>query len=151
MVVTQQQLSNSLKTASNNMSRMRLLRLPENARLTAANLRNDWIIEEEKPFVRTNLKKLMTKWRRSHCSTPDDFSTHCTDFVRRYLIQACDPPAEIQKYSHRISGKGARKEDLKDLPDSVADALIGCLLEALGLGQPEMEKSSEELKENPTE
>ncbi|RCN47734.1 hypothetical protein ANCCAN_06198 [Ancylostoma caninum] len=95
MLVTQQQPSNSLKTESNNMSRMRLLRLPEDVRLTAANLRNDWIIEEEKPFVRTNLKKLKTKWKRANRSTPDDFSTHCTDFVRRYLTQACDPPAEI--------------------------------------------------------
>ncbi|KIH67117.1 hypothetical protein ANCDUO_02554 [Ancylostoma duodenale] len=50
-----------------------------------------------------------------------------------------------------------KKEGLKDLPDSVVDTLIGelptsgRLLEALGLDQPEMEKSPEELKENPTE
>ncbi|EPB69710.1 hypothetical protein ANCCEY_11194 [Ancylostoma ceylanicum] len=99
--------------------------------------------------VECDLKELMGRWRRSGRATEEDHLTHCTDFMRFYL--ACDPVKSIQKYAHRVSGRGQKKEDLKDLPENIVGILIECLLDGLGLGQPELQMATEELEDRPTE
>ncbi|EYB98595.1 hypothetical protein Y032_0130g1556 [Ancylostoma ceylanicum] len=64
---------------------------------------------------------------------------------------ACEPVEAIQHYSHRVSGRGSKKEELKDVPENIVEILIDCLLDGLSLGQPELHMAAEELMENPTE
>ncbi|EYB98597.1 hypothetical protein Y032_0130g1556 [Ancylostoma ceylanicum] len=69
----------------------------------------------------------------------------------RKLHKACEPVEAIQHYSHRVSGRGSKKEELKDVPENIVEILIDCLLDGLSLGQPELHMAAEELMENPTE
>ncbi|KAL6726636.1 hypothetical protein Aduo_008588 [Ancylostoma duodenale] len=66
-------------------------------------------------------------------------------------LHACRTVDSIQSYACRLSGRGARSERLQDLPENIVDILIKCLLEGLGIGQPELERSATELRECPTE
>ncbi|RCN26837.1 hypothetical protein ANCCAN_27435 [Ancylostoma caninum] len=118
------------------------MKLPKGAYLGYANLVHDWLIEERPPFKLVNLKELMLKWSPSGRCHKEDYVTQCMDFVCFYLVRACDPPERIQKYSCRVSSRGGKKEDLEDLPEEIVFTLIGCL----GLGQPELEMSAEDLK-----
>ncbi|KAL6738557.1 hypothetical protein Aduo_012096 [Ancylostoma duodenale] len=151
MLVNQENLRNSVKTANNCITRMTRLKLPNGACLSASNLKTSWEIPVQPPFVECDLRELMGRWRRSGRATEEDHLTHCTDFMRFYLVRACDPVESIQKYAHRVSGRGQKKEDLKDLPENVVGILIDCLLDGLGLGQPELQMATEELEDHPTD
>ncbi|RCN28596.1 hypothetical protein ANCCAN_25661 [Ancylostoma caninum] len=65
--------------------------------------------------------------------------------------QVCDPLEAIQHYSRRVSGRGSKKEELKDVQENTVEILIDCLLDGLSLGQPELHMAAEELIDNPTE
>ncbi|RCN51755.1 hypothetical protein ANCCAN_02115, partial [Ancylostoma caninum] len=151
MLVNQENLRNSVKTANNCITRMTRLKLPNGVCLSASNMKTSWKIPVQPPFVECDLRELMGRWRRSGRATEEDHLTHCTDFMRFYLVRACDPVESIQKYAHRVSGRGQKKEDLKDLPENVVGILIDCLLDGLGLGQPELQMATEELEDHPTE
>ncbi|EYB81147.1 hypothetical protein Y032_0390g534 [Ancylostoma ceylanicum] len=151
MVVNQENLRNSVKTANNCITRMTRLKLPNGVSLSASNMKTSWKIPVQPPFVECDLKELMGRWRRSGRATEEDHLTHCTDFMRFYLVRACDPVKSIQKYAHRVSGRGQKKEDLKDLPENIVGILIECLLDGLGLGQPELQMATEELEDRPTD
>ncbi|KAL6738954.1 hypothetical protein Aduo_012450 [Ancylostoma duodenale] len=104
------------------------------------------------PFVREcNLKALVTKWLHSGRSSADEHLAHCVDFIRGHLVQACEPPDAVQRYSRRLSGKGGKSEKLLDLPEKFVEILKECMLEGLCLCQPELQLSSKDLKEHPTE
>ncbi|EYC20596.1 hypothetical protein Y032_0021g301 [Ancylostoma ceylanicum] len=61
------------------------------------------------------------------------------------------PPEAIQQFSLRVSSRGGKKEVLKDLHESVVTTLIDFMLQPLGLGQPELDCTSDELRERPTD
>ncbi|KAL6734415.1 hypothetical protein Aduo_004957 [Ancylostoma duodenale] len=142
---------NALRKANNNITKITQMKLLEGASLNAKNVCSHWIVPEESPFLKKDLKNVIVKWKRSDCrSSPEYHLTHCTDFVRYYLAQACEPVESVQLYMCRLSGK-ARSDRLKgsthgnfrlldfdpimiqsiDLPENIVDVITNCLLEGL--------------------
>ncbi|KAL6735747.1 hypothetical protein Aduo_006159 [Ancylostoma duodenale] len=138
---------NALRTATNNMTKITQMKLPEGASLNAKNVLSHWIVPEKSPFLKKDLQGVILKWKRS----PEDRMTHCTDFVRYYLTQACEPVESVQLYACRLSGKEARSDRLKDFHENIVDIITNCLLEGMLLGQPELQKTAAELESAPTD
>ncbi|RCN35946.1 hypothetical protein ANCCAN_18175 [Ancylostoma caninum] len=151
LLTSQEALRNSVKAATNNITRMTQMKLPPGVFLSAGNIVGTWIVPNQPPFVECNLKEVMARWKRSGRATDEDHLVHCADFMRFYLVKACDPVQAIQHYSHRVSGRGSKKEELKDVPENIVEILINCLLDGLSLGQPGLHMAAEELMDNPTE
>ncbi|RCN27456.1 hypothetical protein ANCCAN_26809 [Ancylostoma caninum] len=107
-------------------------------------------ITAAKSSMQFDLNHLMESWEVPSRARDDDHMTHCADFVRRYLVKACSPPTEVQKYACRLTGKNAKVPSLLNLPDVVTNYLIGCLLEGLKLGVREIFADPEALAEKPT-
>ncbi|VDP08741.1 unnamed protein product [Heligmosomoides polygyrus] len=107
--------------------------LPEQFFLHGRHLKQNWDIKSDPPFKR------------------QDHSIQATDFFRHYLVKACDPVEEIQKYTYRRTDRYPKAPQLKNLPDAVIEALVGCCLDGIGLGANELVESSvEDLIRNPT-
>ncbi|EYC21062.1 hypothetical protein Y032_0020g206 [Ancylostoma ceylanicum] len=104
------------------------------------NLYNQWIVPGHAPFVKFNLNSSLEQWVPPSRARSDDYLSHCADFIRRYLVKACRPAADIKQYACRIADNNIKVAALKNLPDFVTNLLIGCLLEAL---QPEDRQSTE--------
>ncbi|KAL6734964.1 hypothetical protein Aduo_005450 [Ancylostoma duodenale] len=103
------------------------------------------------PFKSHNLKALLRSWVPNGRIAKSDFATLCTDFARHYFVVACEPAEAIQGFSVRVSSKGGKKEELRDLPERIVSTLVDFMLEAMGIGQPELERTSQDLSQRPTE
>ncbi|KAL6743239.1 hypothetical protein Aduo_016305 [Ancylostoma duodenale] len=68
-----------------------------------------WVIQERPPFKRHNLKAL------------------------HYFKVACEPADAIQSSSVRMSSRGGKKEELRDLPERIVSTLVNFMLEAMGV------------------
>ncbi|RCN45401.1 hypothetical protein ANCCAN_08622 [Ancylostoma caninum] len=91
----------------------------------------------------------MARWKRSGRATDEDHLVHCADFMRFYLVKACDPVEAIQHYSHRVRGRGSKKEELKHVPENIVEILISELPPRWTLLGP-IQMAAEELMDNPT-
>ncbi|EYB84303.1 hypothetical protein Y032_0319g2362 [Ancylostoma ceylanicum] len=102
-----------------------------------------------------NASHQVTKLARMPLPTGAFFETK--NVHQQWVIQerppfkACDSPTAIQKYSLRVCSRGGKKEELQDLPERIVSASVDFMLEAMGVGQPELERSAEELVEHPTQ
>ncbi|KAL6725929.1 hypothetical protein Aduo_007950 [Ancylostoma duodenale] len=103
------------------------------------------------PFKSHNLKALLRSWVPNGRIAKSDFATLCTDFARHYFVVACEPAEAIQGFSVRVSSRGGKKEELRDLPERIVSTLVDFMLEAMGIGQPELERTSQDLSQRPTE
>ncbi|KAK6730175.1 hypothetical protein RB195_006937 [Necator americanus] len=149
LLINQQELRQELHRANNRIIKP-AERLPENARLHGSNLTRQWIVPALPPFKRVNLNDLLDKWKRSPRSREDDHLVHCIDFLRNYLIRACEPVERIQTYACRQTGKCGKHERLLDVPEEIVDILINCLLDGFGLGHPELSMTADQLIARPT-
>lgn len=97
------------------------------------------------------MNDFLHSWKRPSRIQRQDHSIQATDFFRHYLVKACDPVEEIQKYTYRRTDRYPKAPQLKNLPDAVIEALVGCCLDGIGLGANELVESSvEDLIRNPT-
>ncbi|EYC30078.1 hypothetical protein Y032_0005g2436 [Ancylostoma ceylanicum] len=149
LLINQQELRQELHRANNRIVKP-TERLPENARLHGSNLTRQWIVPALPPFKCVNLNDLLDKWKRSPRSREDDHLVHCIDFLRNYLIRACEPVERIQTYACRQTGKCGKHERLLDVPEEIVDILINCLLDGFGLGHPELSMTADQLIARPT-
>ncbi|RCN31551.1 hypothetical protein ANCCAN_22663 [Ancylostoma caninum] len=106
MLTSQEALRNAVKAAINNITRMAQMRLPPGVYLSAGNC--------------------------GHMDSPKSTAVrgHCADFMRFHLVKACDPVEAILHYSHRVSGRGSKREELKDVSENIVETLIDCLLDS---------------------
>ncbi|EYB96883.1 hypothetical protein Y032_0146g2558 [Ancylostoma ceylanicum] len=143
--------STAIVNASHQVTKLARMPLPKEAFFGAKNVHQQWIIPEKPPFKRQDLKALLRSWVPNARTPTSDFATLTTDFARHYFVVACEPPTAIQKYSLRVSSRGGKKEELQDLPERIVSALVEFMLEAMGIGQPELGRTAEELVEHPTQ
>ncbi|EYB88445.1 hypothetical protein Y032_0247g70 [Ancylostoma ceylanicum] len=125
--------------------------LPQDTYLHGKNLTRQWDVPNIPPFKAFNLNSLLNGWRRPGRTRSDDHVSQCVDFFRNYLVQATSPVAAVQQFSCRISGKSAKDQNLQDIPEPIVDVLVGCCLDGLLLGAPELMMTEKELLSNPTE
>ncbi|EYC14826.1 hypothetical protein Y032_0039g28 [Ancylostoma ceylanicum] len=143
-------LRGELTRASNGMAKPMEKKLPEETHLHYKNLTRQWNIPQMEPFRAMNLNTLMDGWRRSSRARDDDHVSHCVDFYRLYLVNACEPKQIIQNYACRQSGRFAKFEHLQDLPEPIARVLVECCLDGLRLGAAELLMTMDEIRMNPT-
>ncbi|RCN51337.1 hypothetical protein ANCCAN_02490, partial [Ancylostoma caninum] len=134
-----------------NSQKVEEISLPEGTHLHGKNLTRQWDVPSIPPFKAFNLNALLNGWRRPGRTRSDDHVSQCVDFFRNYLVQATSPVAAVQQFSCRISGKSAKDQNLQDIPEPIVDVLVGCCLDALLLGAPELMMTEKELLANPTE
>ncbi|KAL6729671.1 hypothetical protein Aduo_000706 [Ancylostoma duodenale] len=147
-----QKQSVSIVNASHQITKLTRMELLKGAFFGEKNVKREWIIPQRAPF-KTDLKALIRTWVPSTRTSKGDFATICTDFARHYFVRACNPSEAIQQFSVRVSSRGrSKKEELKDLPESIVTTLHPhFMLEAMGLGQPGLDCTSDELKERSTD
>ncbi|KAL6729873.1 hypothetical protein Aduo_000887 [Ancylostoma duodenale] len=134
-----------------NSPKVEEISLPEGTHLHGKNLTRQWDVPNIPPFKAFNLNALLNGWRRPGRTRSDDHVSQCVDFFRNYLVQATSPVAAVQQFSCRISGKSAKDQNLQDIPEPIVDVLVGCCLDGLLLGAPELMMTEKELLANPTE
>ncbi|WKX89628.1 hypothetical protein Q1695_008908 [Nippostrongylus brasiliensis] len=84
---------------------------------------------------------MLNSWRApTRSALKSDEISLIVDFLRYYLVRATEPVFEIQNYTFRTTGRYKRKPSLKNLPESVVHKIIGCCLDGVGLGAPEIVK-----------
>uniref|UniRef100_A0A183GVJ3 Rho-GAP domain-containing protein n=1 Tax=Heligmosomoides polygyrus TaxID=6339 RepID=A0A183GVJ3_HELPZ len=68
-----------------------------------------------------------------------------TDIIVGIAATACDPEREIQGFACRLTGKAGKDPDLTDLPEDIVSFVIDFLMDALGLGNPDIDKHERDL------
>ncbi|CAJ0605772.1 unnamed protein product [Cylicocyclus nassatus] len=102
------------------------------------NLKKQHIIKRSSPFKELNLNELLAGYT-APSRVKHKTSLVINDFSRVIFRQVCGPdPSDIWNFAHRTSNV-SRKPDLQDLPESIVITLNDFVLDALSLGNEDLE------------
>ncbi|CAJ0591506.1 unnamed protein product [Cylicocyclus nassatus] len=102
------------------------------------NLKKQHIIKRSSPFKELNLNELLAGYT-APSRVKHKTSLVINDFLRVIFRQVCGPdPSDIWNFAHRTSNV-SRKPDLQDLPESIVITLNDFVLDALSLGNEDLE------------
>ncbi|VDP61717.1 unnamed protein product [Heligmosomoides polygyrus] len=129
-------LSCALQKANSYIAKQVHITLPENRRFTAENFTKSW--------------SFFSNDGEGPPAAAKTTETHIMDFCRFYFIKACNSVVEIQRYACRLTGKHGKDATLGDLPEDIVNFMIDFVVDAIGLGDEDIELDVEHFLTQPS-